>query len=441
MCTGENRIITGIPTGGTFSIISGPGAINGNTLTALDDGIIVVQYSVTQNECTGLTHQNITSNQSPASTITSNNAPMCSGEMRVLTATPQGGIFSVFDGPGTIIGNTLTANGNGTIVIHYSISENGCIGISTQNISSTVIENPSITSSDSSLCTGDTRTLTAIPFGGIFSVLNGPGILSNSILTATGPGNIVIQYLTCSGTIIQNIVSNPSPMPMITSSDLSMCTGTSRELTASTSGGTFSILNGPGFIDGGNLIANGEGNILIEYNVIENGCMGADTQYVSAFNYPTVNIFALNNILYTDNENVLYQWVDCDNNFEVIQGETNQSFSVVQSGNYALIGTLNNCSDTSMCINVEITNVFEPTQPDYLKIYPNPTDGVFSIQLEGKITEGNITVRNVVGNVLAKAYYVDMSIFSVDLSQYPGGLYIIEFDHSGHLSIFKVLKF
>ena len=45
-----------------------------------------------------------------------------------------------------------------------------------------------------------------------------------------------------------------------------------------------------------------------------------------------------------------YQWVDCDNgNIEII-GETNQSFTPVQDGNYAVVLTTNGCQDISDCV-------------------------------------------------------------------------------------------
>lgn len=44
-----------------------------------------------------------------------------------------------------------------------------------------------------------------------------------------------------------------------------------------------------------------------------------------------------------------YQWVDCNDNYNWINGETNQSFTPDQNGSYAVIVTGNACSDTSDC--------------------------------------------------------------------------------------------
>ena len=53
-----------------------------------------------------------------------------------------------------------------------------------------------------------------------------------------------------------------------------------------------------------------------------------------------------------------YQWLDCDNNYAVISGETNQVFVANQSGNYAVEITYSGCFanpliDTSTCVAVD----------------------------------------------------------------------------------------
>ena len=47
-----------------------------------------------------------------------------------------------------------------------------------------------------------------------------------------------------------------------------------------------------------------------------------------------------------------YQWVDCNNNFAVISGETNSIFSTQNSGDYAVEVTINDCSAISDCYNI-----------------------------------------------------------------------------------------
>ena len=63
------------------------------------------------------------------------------------------------------------------------------------------------------------------------------------------------------------------------------------------------------------------------------------------------------NQLSAEQNGATYQWLDCDNNYAVINGETNQSFTALSSGNYAVEITTTNCFginvDSSTCMNVD----------------------------------------------------------------------------------------
>jgi len=52
-----------------------------------------------------------------------------------------------------------------------------------------------------------------------------------------------------------------------------------------------------------------------------------------------------------------YQWVDCDDNYSLIAGETNQTFNAASAGNYAVIMTDGTCIDTSDCYTVDDCNL------------------------------------------------------------------------------------
>jgi Leucine-rich repeat (LRR) protein len=47
-----------------------------------------------------------------------------------------------------------------------------------------------------------------------------------------------------------------------------------------------------------------------------------------------------------------YQWLDCDNNYAIIGGATDQSFTPAVTGNYSVEITTSACSDTSACYSV-----------------------------------------------------------------------------------------
>ncbi len=79
-------------------------------------------------------------------------------------------------------------------------------------------------------------------------------------------------------------------------------------------------------------------------------------------------------------ELVNYQWLNCDDNFSKIDGETNKDFRPKTDGNYAVEISSRFCKDTSDCVNLMPSSVDELTSFN-VKIYPNPSDHVITIDL------------------------------------------------------------
>ena len=95
-----------------------------------------------------------------------------------------------------------------------------------------------------------------------------------------------------------------------------------------------------------------------------------------------------------------YQWIDCDNNFDAIQGETGQNFTASVNGNYAVIVD-NGCVDTSACMVVDMIGIKE-IQESFVTIFPNPATnsvtipisgvtGAHMLDMTGRMVETNLT--------------------------------------------------
>ncbi len=76
-----------------------------------------------------------------------------------------------------------------------------------------------------------------------------------------------------------------------------------------------------------------------------------------------------------------YQWINCASNYTAISGATNQSYAVSIGGDYAVIITQNSCRDTSRCHLISFAGINQITNSNnQIAIYPNPTNGMFSIK-------------------------------------------------------------
>jgi hypothetical protein len=121
-----------------------------------------------------------------------------------------------------------------------------------------------------------------------------------------------------------------------------------------------------------------------------------------------------------------YQWVDCDNGFSALNGETNQTFTASNSGNYALVISENGCADTSACYNVMVVGLDEEADKEpVLLLYPNPSAGQFQLISDSKFPL-EVTVFNVVGQMVFSNGNMNNNDV-IDLGNVENGLYYVRF--------------
>lgn len=164
-----------------------------------------------------------------------------------------------------------------------------------------------------------------------------------------------------------------------------------------------------------------------------NGCDSIVTTTVAV---STVNTNAsLNGIVLTASANgATYQWINCVNN-QPIAGEAGQSFTATANGDYAVVVTENNCSDTSNCISVLIIGL-EEQSIGVLSAYPNPTNG--KIHIEGTATlEGvNWVLTDISGKTVLSGTFSDVAP-ELDLSTFTKGIYLLQPEQQQSIRIVK----
>jgi hypothetical protein len=114
-----------------------------------------------------------------------------------------------------------------------------------------------------------------------------------------------------------------------------------------------------------------------------------------------------------------YQWLDCTNNFALIVGETSQSFTATSNGNFAVIVTENNCTDTSSCINITGIGINEMMGSFNITISPNPSSGSFFVSSGNEGQLKTIEIVNFLGEVVAVKKTTN-SISEFDVSELKG---------------------
>lgn len=115
-----------------------------------------------------------------------------------------------------------------------------------------------------------------------------------------------------------------------------------------------------------------------------------------------------------------FQWLDCDNNFEIIPGETNSVFTPTGNGLYAVEVTQFGCVDTSVCHVINTISIDEKANPD-ISVFPNPTIGKVLLS-EAK----NIQKIEIYSSNGSKCIEIELPNKEIDISNLKDGIYLVK---------------
>lgn len=281
-----------------FSIVSGPGAISGSTLTVTGVGTIVVAANQAgggiYNAAAQVTNSVVVNQGSqtinftaPASPVAYSTAPIS------LSATATSGLavtFSIVSGPGSLNGSNLTITGVGTITIAANQAGNADYTAATQ-VTQTIV----VTLATQTINFRQPPTpvaygvkpivLSATATSGLgvtFTIMSGPGSISGSALTVIGIGTIVVAAnqagnadYTAAAQVTQSVVVDRGSQTItFTAPKTPVAYGVKPiTLSAKSSSGlavTLSVTSGPGKISGDVLTITGVGSVVVAATQVGN---------------------------------------------------------------------------------------------------------------------------------------------------------------------------
>lgn len=120
-----------------------------------------------------------------------------------------------------------------------------------------------------------------------------------------------------------------------------------------------------------------------------------------------------------------YQWLNCDQSFAPVAGETHKVFTATVNGNYALQISDSSCTDTSVCYEITTVGLISTHTNSPFKVYPNPGHGIFNIVLPYACRDAVIRVRDISGKLVYMDTYENLSECKINLDC-SKGIYLLE---------------
>ena len=287
-----------------------------------------------------------------------------------------------------------------------------------------------ITVSSDSVCDGEEVTLSASSTGGGTvtwdgGVVNGEAFTPSAgtttyTATSDDPDDcgfaidiVVFELPTVDAGMDQNVCEG----------DSTMLSGTGTATDWSWDGG---ITNGVNFMP-----PSGTTTYTLTGTIDSTGCTAEDMVDVTVITID-VSITAGGGSLTANQAGATYQWLNCPD-YSVISGETNQVYSAVPDGDYAVEVTLDGCVDTSACQIVHVG--FDENESPLAELYPNPTNGQVQLTVDGQF---NYVLMNVLGETIFAGTGANTA--TIDLTTQAKGAYFLKVIADGSEQTIKVIR-
>jgi len=451
-CAGSTTTLNDVTTGGEWtSSNTGIATVGSSTgmVTGIATGTASISYSVTNTfGCTTSELVTDTVGMLPVSSPIMGATNVCQGSSITLSDDVAGGTWSSSSisiatiNPGTGLLNGVAA---GTDQVYYTLS--GRCGSVTDTATITVNALPaagSISASLTTLCVGNTTTLTDVVAGGMWSTNNAAiaTVGASGTVTGVSAGSVVVSYEVtnssgCSSVATVDLViggslpaAHVSPLGSVT-----LCHGTTVTMDVVASGGgitSYQWLRNSVAISAADASSYTTGTTGVYSVVIGNGGCSEDIAGPTVMAPPSpVITFIAPDELVTGSFST-YQWYL---NGVAIAGANSASYYFTLGGVYTVeVTDANGCATTSAPYTVAGTNGVNivVTNPA-VTIYPNPAGSVLHIDASVVV---NATILTIDGRQLMEV----SNAKNIDISNLANGMYMIQVYDENNM-LLKTAKF
>jgi len=168
----------------------------------------------------------------------------------------------------------------------------------------------------------------------------------------------------------------------------------------------------------------------------QNSCDSIVELHLTISTIDTV-IYDNGSMLYSSAGNVLFQWIDCENNTALSWQTLSFFYYPDSSGSYALQVDNAICVDTSVCVIVNTANLVEKNTLQCV-ISPNPSTGNFTILFSESHENVEMKIFNLLGELMSFDRFENVAQIQVE-NTLSSGNYILEIkDEYNNTSFYNV---
>lgn len=332
--------------------------------------------------------------------------------------------------------NNLNA---GTYTVTVS-DANNCTQSTTAVIDNSATNFTISTSGDQAICSGNTLTISAsgVPTGGSYNWDQGIGTGASHTISPTANTTYTVTGTDangCSTTESISVTVTQTPVVSITPTNTTICEGETTTLVAN-GAQTYTWNVG----SAGNTLTVAP-TITTTYSVIgQNGaCASSSTaQIINVNALPTV-VANANSTSVLVNETInfdesgsnatSYNWDFGDGSTSSLASDSH-SYTSVGTYTVTLTGNLNGCTSTDIItINVDDASGLEEQHSWWANLYPNPSNGIATIQLTNTTIQTELYVFDVQGKLVIDPMIIspNENTKTIDLSNLNEGVYVLRF--------------
>lgn len=174
----------------------------------------------------------------------------------------------------------------------------------------------------------------------------------------------------------------------------------------------------------------------------EYGCSYPVNLHLTILQQPDVTVTQTGATLFaTEDELYTYQWLDCDNDYEPIEGGTQRQFTPGKTGNFAVEVSNGSCTVVrSNCFYFDITTGLEVNEISNIEVYPTLTKDWVTIDSPQEMGNVSLMVMSLSGQVILSQQLRVGKRHKVQLKG-ANGVYLLQLTNKNQLLIRqKILK-